>query len=69
MAQPQDRRGQSRRKPQDPPAGPPGRHSTERGWRSGDPKGDSILPGREFGAGGQVDDGPDIGTGTEKPKP
>lgn len=30
----------------------------ERGWREGDPDADSIMPAREVGAGGGVDDGP-----------
>lgn len=37
---------------------PPNWESHERGWRAGDPAADSIMPGREFGAGGGVDDGP-----------
>lgn len=37
---------------------PPNWESHERGWRAGDPDADSIIPGREFGAGGGVDDGP-----------
>jgi hypothetical protein len=37
-----------------------------RGWRDGDDAAESANPGREFGAGGQVDDGPDetAGAGT-----
>jgi len=42
-----------------PKDGPPGRRPAGRGWREGDPQADSVVPGREFGAGGQVDDGPD----------
>lgn len=53
-----------------PEAGPPGsgepsewnRHP--RGWREGDPKADSVMPGREFGAGGQKTDGPSGPGGT-----
>jgi hypothetical protein len=37
---------------------PPNWESHERGWRDGDPAADSVMPGREFGAGGGVDDGP-----------
>ena len=37
---------------------PPNWESHERGWRAGDPDADSIVPGREFGAGGGIDDGP-----------
>ncbi|HYC75234.1 hypothetical protein [Brevundimonas sp.] len=37
---------------------PPNWESHERGWRAGDPAADSVMPGREFGAGGGVDDGP-----------
>ncbi|MDB5452735.1 MAG: hypothetical protein JWO33_1313 [Caulobacteraceae bacterium] len=36
----------------------PNARPRERGSRQDDPAADSILPGREFGAGGQVDDGP-----------
>jgi len=39
--------------------GAPNARPRERGSRAGDPKADSIMPGREFGAGGQIDDGPD----------
>ncbi|HYD26765.1 hypothetical protein [Brevundimonas sp.] len=37
---------------------PPNWESHERGWRAGDAAADSVMPGREFGAGGGVDDGP-----------
>ena len=37
-----------------------------RGSHEGDPKADERMPGREFGAGGQVDDGPHS---TSKPTP
>ena len=38
----------------------------DRGSREGDPAADSVMPGREFGAGGQTTDGPDetAGAGT-----
>lgn len=46
--------------------GAPNEQPRERGSRADDPAADSILPGREFGAGGQIDDGPDetAGAGT-----
>ncbi|RAK58084.1 hypothetical protein [Phenylobacterium deserti] len=40
-------------------AGAPNGKDRSRGSREGDPAADSVMPGREFGAGGQVDDGPD----------
>ncbi|HYE42803.1 MAG TPA: hypothetical protein VEA15_05360 [Caulobacteraceae bacterium] len=40
--------------------------SRERGARAGDPDADSVMPGREFGAGEQVDDGPG---GAKGPRP
>lgn len=39
--------------------GAPNGKPRDRGSRADDPAADSIMPGREFGAGGQVDDGPD----------
>ena len=49
---------------------PPNWESHERGWRAGDPDADSVLPGREFGAGGGVDDGPnEAGGDASKPHP
>lgn len=39
--------------------GAPNEQPRERGSRADDPEADSIMPGREFGAGGQIDDGPD----------
>ena len=36
----------------------PNARPRERGARRDDPQADSNLPGREFGAGGEVDDGP-----------
>ena len=47
----------------------PGKPDHIRGWRAGDPKADSILPGREDGAGQGIDDGPDAGAGAAKPRP
>ena len=52
----------------DAEAGPaPNERPHERGARQDDPNANSNVPGREFGAGGQVDDGPDatsgVGTG------
>lgn len=44
----------------------PNARSRERGARADDPEADSIMPGREFGAGGQVDDGPG---GAKGPRP
>ena len=38
--------------------GAPNGKPQDRGSREGDPAADTIMPGREFGAGGQVDDGP-----------
>ena len=49
---------------------PPNWESHERGWRAGDPAADSVTPGREFGAGGGVDDGPnESGGDASKPHP
>ena len=45
----------------DAPGGPPDDRPRGRGWREGDPAADTVAPGREFGAGGQVDDGPASG--------
>ena len=42
----------------DPGAGPPGSIRHVRGWREGDPDADSIMPGRQAGAGGGKIDGP-----------
>jgi hypothetical protein len=39
--------------------GAPNGKPRDRGSRADDPAADSVMPGREFGAGGQVDDGPD----------
>jgi hypothetical protein len=39
-----------------------------RGWREGDEDADGQAPGREFGAGQGVDDGPDVGAGADKPR-
>jgi hypothetical protein len=39
--------------------GPPEAKQHQRGWREGDPEADSIMPGRQFGAGGEVEDGPE----------
>jgi hypothetical protein len=46
--------------------GAPNGKPRDRGSRENDPDADSVMPGREFGAGGQVDDGPDetAGAGT-----
>lgn len=41
-----------------PGAGPPGSERHARGWRADDPAADSVMPGREFGAGGGKVDGP-----------
>jgi hypothetical protein len=38
---------------------PPNWRSHHRGWREGDPEADSVAPGREAGAAGGVDDGPE----------
>ena len=49
---------------------PPNWESHERGWRAGEPAADSVMPGREFGAGGGVDDGPnEAGGDATKPHP
>lgn len=48
---------------------PQNRESHERGWRAGDPAADSVMPGREFGAGGG-DDGPnEPGGDASRPRP
>jgi hypothetical protein len=57
---PDDRRGADRRAGD---RGPPEAKHHQRGWREGDPDADSILPGRRFGAGGEVEDGPERGGG------
>lgn len=38
-----------------------------RGSRADDPAADPVMPGREFGAGGQIDDGPDETAGAADP--
>lgn len=43
--------------------GAPNGAQRSRGAREGDPAADSVMPGREYGAGGQVDDGPDVTAG------
>ena len=49
---------------------PPNWESHERGWRAGDSTADSVMPGREFGAGGGVDDGPnEAGGAPSRPRP
>ena len=49
--------------------GPPNAKPRARGSRQGDPNAESVLPGREFGAGGQKEDGPDVtaGAGAQHP--
>jgi hypothetical protein len=47
--------------------GAPNAKPRDRGSRQGSPKADSVLPGREYGAGGQVDDGPDESAGAGSP--
>ena len=46
--------------------GAPNAKPRDRGSREGDPAADSVMPGRDVGAGGQVDDGPgsESGAGT-----
>jgi hypothetical protein len=44
--------------------GAPNGKPRERGSRAGDPAADSIMPGREFGAGGEIDDGSDVTAGS-----
>jgi hypothetical protein len=39
--------------------GAPNGEARDRGSRADDPGADTVMPGREFGAGGQIDDGPD----------
>jgi hypothetical protein len=39
--------------------GAPNGAPRDRGSRQDNPAADTIMPGREFGAGGQIDDGPD----------
>ena len=41
----------------------------DRGSREGDPAADTVIPGREFGAGGGVDDGPNDAGGEETGAP
>jgi hypothetical protein len=57
-----DRRFDAEHGAQGAPNGAP----RDRGSREGDPAADSVMPGREFGAGQQIDDGPDetAGAGT-----
>jgi hypothetical protein len=40
------------------PQGPPGHQPHVRGWRQGDPEAETVLPGRDLGAGGQTEEGP-----------
>jgi hypothetical protein len=47
--------------------GAPNGAPRDRGSREGDPAADSVMPGREFGAGGGVDDGPDDTAGAGNP--
>lgn len=58
----EDRRFDAEHGAQGAPNGKP----RDRGSRADDPDAGSVMPGREFGAGGQVDDGPDetAGAGT-----
>ena len=44
-------------------AGAPNAKPRGRGSRADDPRADAANPGREFGAGGQKDDGPDVTAG------
>ena len=39
--------------------GAPNGQARDRGSRADDDEADPVMPGREFGAGGQIDDGPD----------
>ena len=56
-----DRNRQDARR--DAGGGPPNAKPRDRGSRQGDSSADSILPGQEYGAGGQVDDGPGVSPG------
>lgn len=47
----------------DKPDGAPNEGDRTRGSRAEDPRADSAVPGREFGAGGQKEDGPDASAG------
>lgn len=44
---------------------PPGWEPHDRGWREGDPAAESVIPGREAGAGGGTDDGPNPAGGEQ----
>jgi hypothetical protein len=44
---------------------PPGWTPHDRGWREDDPKADSVMPGRDVGAGGSTDDGQNEAGGEE----
>ena len=49
---------------------PPNSQPHDRGSRVDDPAADSVMPGREFGAGGGVDDGPnEAGGDASRPRP
>ena len=50
-----------------PDRGPPNEKPRGRGSRQGDPDADSVLPAREFGAGGEIDDGPGVSGGGARP--
>jgi hypothetical protein len=65
---PRDRSEEDRRFDQAHGAqGAPNGKPRDRGSREGDPAADSVMPGREFGAGGQIDDGPDETAGAGDP--
>jgi hypothetical protein len=61
------RRDGGERSPRDEPGRAPNEGIRDRGARQGDPDADSVLPGREAGAGGQKDDGPDVTAGAGSP--
>jgi hypothetical protein len=65
---PRDRADEDRRFDEQHGAqGAPNGKPRDRGSREGDPAAASSLPGQEFGAGGQVDDGPSRSTSADRP--
>jgi hypothetical protein len=66
--EPRDRSAEDRRfDDEHGSAGAPNGKPRGRGSRVDDPAADTIMPGREFGAGGQIDDGPDETAGAADP--
>lgn len=67
MTQANDSPGAEPRKAAQDQTRPPNWKPRDRGSREGDPRADSSLPGRQYGAGGHLDDGPDVTAGAGSP--